>query len=28
VWLVEALARRFAERSATLVRHRELDSRE
>jgi UPF0042 nucleotide-binding protein len=28
VYLSEALARRFAERGATLVRHRELDARE
>jgi UPF0042 nucleotide-binding protein len=28
VYLSEALARRFADRGATLVRHRELDARE
>jgi UPF0042 nucleotide-binding protein len=28
VWLVEGLARRFADRGTTLVRHRELDTRE
>ncbi len=28
VYLAESLARRFADRSATLVRHRELDARE
>jgi UPF0042 nucleotide-binding protein len=28
VFLSEALARRFAKRGATLVRHRELDARE
>jgi UPF0042 nucleotide-binding protein len=27
VWFVEQLARRFADRAATLVRHRELDAR-
>jgi len=28
VYLSESLARRFADRGATLVRHRELDARE